>query len=568
MYGRYIYDVRAVRSGGWMMMWKRAILVLAVSTACGDASDELVELDVDIPTAQRFGGTAVIAGAAEIETFNPAATTDELSQQFQRYVVLMTLLTADEALRPQPYLAESWDINDDSTQVVFHLREDVRWHDGEPTTAADVDFTFRALKDPETGFPNAQWFEGWEGPELIDRYTIRFAVRPRAGLLAGWTRLPIMPRHLMADANVGELATHPFGSEPTGNGPFLFAGRDAGGNLTFEANDDFPADLGGRPFLDRLVYRTIPEPQTQLAELRTGGVQVVRSLAPTQLARARADDGVRVVEIPSRAYGFIAWNGKRDLFHEPALRSALTMGIDRQELIAAALNGLGVVANGPLGPWHPAYPAELSALPFSPEAASAALDGLGWTDTDGDGVRDRDGTPLAFELVSTDRDTYSDIMTIVQAQLGRIGVRVEVRVMEGSALIDAITSPERRFDAFMLEWAPDLEVDDRQLFSCEAVGQTFQFASYCSQELEPVLQAIPNARSPEERDRLLREYVAIVGRDQPFSFLYFAVDAAARRRELLGVEHDIRGDLVSVREWWVHPSARTTSARASAADGR
>ncbi|MFV1988281.1 MAG: ABC transporter substrate-binding protein, partial [Gemmatimonadota bacterium] len=544
---------RPVASRRWTRV---AILAAAVSMACGDAPDAPVVLDVDIPMAERFGGTAVIAGAAEIETFNPAATADELSQQFQRYVVLMTLLTADEMLRPQPYLAESWEINDDSTRVVFRLREDVLWHDGQPTTAADVDFTFRVLKDPRSGFPNAQWFEGWEGAELIDEYTIQFAVRPRSGLLAGWTRLPIMPRHLLADLDVAELAMAPFGSEPVGNGPFRFVGRDAGGVVTFEANDDFPVGLGGRPFLDRLVYRTIPEAQTQLAELRTGGVQYVRALAPTQVARARDDEGVTVVEIPSRAYGFIAWNGKRDLFHDPALRRALTMGIDREELIAAARNGLGRVANGPLGPWHPAYPAELAAPPFSREAASAALEGLGWIDTDGDGVRDRNGTPLTFELVSTDRGTYADIMTIVQSQLARIGVQVDVRTMEGSALIDAITSPERRFDAFVLEWEPDLEVDDRQLFSCEAVGQTFQFASYCNQELEPILQAIPNARSPEETDRLLRQYVSIVNRDQPFTFLYFAVDAAARRDELLGMVHDIRGDLVSVREWWLHPSAR------------
>jgi peptide/nickel transport system substrate-binding protein len=533
----------------------RTLLALAVSSACGDSSDEVPAPPPEtvVAEADRFGGVAVIAGPGEIETFNPAATTDELSQEVQRHVLLMTLLRADEDLRPEPYLAESWEINDDSTQVVFTLREDIRWHDGAPTTAADVEYTFGLLKDTEAGFPNSEWFEGWEGAELIDRYTIRFAVRPRAGLMGGWTRLPIMPRHLMADTDVADLATHSFGSAPVGNGPFRFAGRDAGGNITFEANDEFPVALGGRPYLDRIVYRTIPEPQTQLAELRAGGVHYVRGLAPTQLARAHAEEKISVIEIPTRGYGFIAWNGKRTLFHDPALRRALTMAIDRQVLIDAARNGLGTLANGPLGPWHPAYSGDLSPLPFAPDSASAALESLGWTDTNGDGVRDRGGVPLRFELVSSGRDIYTDVMTIVQAQLGKIGVQVEVRTLDDSALIDAITSPERRFDAFVLEWAPDLEVDDRQLFSCEAVGQTFQFASYCSEELEPILQAIPNARSAEESDELLRQYVKIVSRDQPFTFLYFAVDAAARRDELRGVDPDIRGELLNIRRWWVRP---------------
>lgn len=536
-----------------------ALVGMAALLACGESSEPPPEAFRDVSEAERYGGTVVLAGAVEIETFNPAATVDDLSQQVQRHAVLMTLLRADAALRPQPYLAEAWEINQDSTRVVFRLRRGVRWHDGEPTTARDVEFTFNALKDPDTGFPNAQWLEGWEGAEVLDRHTIRFAVRPRSGLLAGWTQVPIMPRHLLEDTAPSELATHPFGTTPTGNGPFRFAGRDAAGNVTLAANEGFPADLGGRPYADRLVFRTIPEAATQLAELRTGGVHYVRMIAPTQVARARESEGLSVSEIPSPAYGFIAWNGQKEIFQDPALRRALTMAIDREEIIAAARNGLGKVANGPLGPWHPAHDPAIAPLPFAPDSAAAILDGLGWTDSDGDGTRDSGGEPLSFGLLSPTRDMYRDIATITQAQLARIGVDVEVRTMEESVFIDAITSPERRFDAFVLEWQPDLVVDDRQLFSCDAVGQAFQFASYCSRELEPVLQAIPNARSPEESEALLRQYVAIVNRDQPFTFLYFAVDAAARRNELMNVEAAIGGDLKGVSRWWLHPDARGRS---------
>jgi len=508
-----------------------------------------------VPEAERYGGTVVIAGAPAFGTFNPAAATDELSMEIQRHALLMTLLRPDEKLRERPYLAESWDINQDSTAVVFHLRKDVRWHDGEPTTAADVAFTFQLLKDPEVGFSNAQWFEGWEGPELLDDYTIRFAVRPRAGLMSGWTRLPIMPRHILSGTEADRLATHPFGTHPVGNGPFRFAEGPSGG-WVLEANPDFPEDLGGRPYLDRGVYRPIPDPATELAELKTGGVQFVRFISPSQIARARADESISVLEYPSRAYGLIAWNGKRPMFQDAVMRRALTMGIDRQALIDAVRNGLGEVANGPIGPWNPAYDPDLAPLPFSPDSAATTLDRLGWTDPDGDGWRERGGKPLRFTLMTSQRDTYRDIATIVQAQLAKIGVRVDQRTVEGSVLIDAIMSPERRFDAFVLEWEPDLEVDDRQLFSCQDVGEMYQFSSYCNEELEPILQAIPNARSHEEGERLLRRYAAIVNRDQPFTFLYFARDADAKRNELHGVEPDIRGDLIGLRTWWLDPDSR------------
>ncbi len=544
--------------------WAGVSAVVATAvwlSACGDAGRERPRAaEPEVPEADRYGGTIVVAGAGDIETFNPAAATDELSYQIQRHVLLMTLLSADANLEPVPRLAESWEINGDSTGVVFHLRRDVRWHDGLPTTAHDVAWTFTRVRDPDVGFPNAEWFEGWDGPEVLDDWTIRFAVRPRAGLLAGWTRLPILPRHLFTDTDPADLARHAFGSRPTGNGPFRFVEAREGDRWVFEANHDFPAELGGRPYADRLIYRAIPEPATQLAELRTGGVHFVRRISPTQLPRASADPEIRVVEYPSRAYGLIAWNGQRPLFRDPAIRRALTMALDRQAIVDAVQNGLGEVANGPLGPWHPAYDAGRAPIAFAPDSARATLDRAGWRDTDGDGIRDREGTPLSFELMTSGRDTYRDIAQIVQAQLASIGVRVEIRTVEAPVLFDAIVSPERRFDAFVLEWEPDLEVDDRQLFSCEAVGETFQFSSYCNRALEPILDSIPRARSTADRDRLLRAYASIVNRDQPFTFLYFARDAAAMSPALRGVKPDIRGDLVGVQDWWLLPSARTDAA--------
>lgn len=539
--------------------------LLPAALACGESGGEAPTAAPPVPEAERYGGTVVIAGAHDVGTFNPAATTEDLSWQLQRHVVLMTLLRADASLEPVPYLAESWEITDDSTEVVFRLRRDIRWHDGEPTTAADVAFTFALLKNPEAAFPNADWFQGWEGAEILDRHSIRFAVRPRAGLLAGWTRLPIMPRHLLGDAEPSEIATHPFGSTPTGNGPFRFVESRNGDTWVFEANAGFPEDLGGRPYADRVVYRTIPEPSTQIAELRRGDVHFVRVLAPAQVGRARALAGVDVVEYPSRAYGFIAWNGQRRPFSGAAMRRALTMAIDRRALVDAVRNGLGQVANGPIGPWHPAHDEALDPVPYAPDSARAALERAGWSDADGDGVRERGGDRLSFELLTSENEAYRDIAEIVQAQLAAVGVDVDVRVMEGGALIDRILSPERRFDAFVLEWEPDFEVDDRQLFSCAAVGQAFQFASYCSEELEPILEAIPAARSPEDSRRLIREYARIVNRDVPFTFLYFARDAAAKRQELRGVAPDIRGDLSGIAEWWLHPDARGATPEAARA---
>lgn len=539
---------------------RRAVVcALLAAIGCGDreGADGAPPPLPDVPAAERYGGTIVIGGAADVATMNPAATTDALAADLQKHVLLMTLLRHDEELVPRPYLAESWELNRDSTRVVFRLRRDVRWHDGRPTTARDVAFTFERLKDPETGFPNREWLDAWEGAEVVDEHTIRFALHKRAGYLYGWTQLPILPEHLLSGVPASELATHEFGIEPLGNGPFRFVERSAGDHWTFEANEDFPDALGGRPHPARLVYRAVPDETTLLAELRAGRVHLVRDLPPSQVPRVRAAPELELHTFPTRSYSFIAWNGRLPLFRDAVVRRALTLAIDRQGLVDAVRNGLGQVANGPLGPWHWAYEAERPPLPHAPDSARALLEAAGWVDADGDGVRERDGRELRFELLTNaERSVNRDLAVIVQSQLAAVGARAEVRTRESGSLAAAVTSPERRFDAFILAWTPDFEVDDRQLFGCEAVGGLYQFASYCNRALDPVLDSIPVVLDRETRKRLYRRYARTVNEDQPFTFLYFLTDAVAARRELMGVRYGTRGPLASVRGWWIHPSAR------------
>jgi peptide/nickel transport system substrate-binding protein len=493
---------------------------------------------------------------------NPAATTEILAASIQKHVLLMTLLRNDGAIRPRPYLARSWSLNEDSTQVVFNLRTDIRWHDGRSTTARDVAFTFERLKEPSTAFPNREWFDQWEGVEVLDTYTIRFALQPHAGFLYGWTQLPILPQHILAGTPAAELAHHPFGTQtPVGNGPFRFVERRPGERWVFEANDDFPPFLGGRPYLDRFVYRTVPDETTLFAELGTGGVHLFRDLPPSQIGRAEADPDLEVRTFPVRSFTFIVWNGQRSMFRDPRVRRALTQAIDRTALVEVVRNGLGSVANGPIGPWHWAYDESLAPLAYDTTASRAQLDAAGWTDSDGDGVRDRGGEKLSFELSTNERQVNQDIAVIVQEQLRAVGVEAIPRTQESGSLAAALTSPERRFDAAILGWDPDFEVDDRPLFACSHLGEIFQFASYCNEELDPVLDSIPKVRDRETRLGLYRRYNRMVQEDQPFTFLYATTDAVGISRGLRGVLLDARGELSSVRRWWIHPDYRTVPPR-------
>lgn len=535
-------------------------LAAALSGAC-DADSSARSAGQGSPEAERRGGTAVVGGREPVATLNPLTATDYVAHQLQRHVLFVTLVRADSAQRAVPYLARSWETNADTSEVTFHLRSDVRWHDGTPTTAADVAFTFRSAKNPEIPFPNRTFFDQWDEVEVVDDTTVRFTLRPHAGFLFGWSETAIVPRHLYEDVPPAELASRPFGtSEPVGNGPFRLVERRGTDAWIFEANPEFPAALGGRPYLDRLVYRAIPDPTTLLSELRGGGVHYYVDLPPGQLGRVETDAATRVVTYPGRTVTFIAWNTRRPPFTETAVRRALTMAIDRGQLVSVVRNGLGSVASGPVGPWHWAHDPGWRPLPFAPDSARALLEKAGWRDVDGDGVREREGRELRFDLLTNENPMRRDIAVIVQEQLASVGVGARPRVRETASLAAAVTGAERDFAGVILAFTQDWVLDDRDQWTCARRDQPFHFSGFCSETLDAVLDSIPVARHRETRERLYRRWHETIQREQPYTYLFNDVSAAGLRRELHGARPDARGDLVTVREWWLEQAAREGAA--------
>ncbi|MBR9988770.1 MAG: hypothetical protein KFH98_03385 [Gemmatimonadetes bacterium] len=155
-----------------------SFLVLAV-VACADRNQ-----DGDTAADAEYGGTVVIANNSDLTDLNPLVAGEKYSQEVNRYMLFLPLVRHAKDLSLEPALAERWDMLGD-TGVVFHLRRDVRWHDGVPTTARDVVFTYQRAQDPETAFPNAEYFQSWTGVEAPDSFTVRFTFEPHMDPLAG-----------------------------------------------------------------------------------------------------------------------------------------------------------------------------------------------------------------------------------------------------------------------------------------------------------------------------------------------------------------------------------------------
>lgn len=501
----------------------------------------------------RTGGTLVIAAQNDLEHANGLVAGEGYTQALLRFALFTPLIRHAPDGGYEPWLAERWEMMGD-TGVVFHLRDDVRWHDGEPTTAYDVAFTFERARDPETAFPNAEsYFGRWLGVEVLDPLTVRFTFEPHPDPLGGLPYFPIMPRHLLEEIEPARMRQASFNRAPVGNGPFRFVSYRSGDRWIFEANEDFPAALGGRPRIDRLVWRVVPESTAQVTELLASRADLI--LAPPS---GRIDEfvdrpGVRVIEEPSRKYQFIAWNGQRRPFDDPRVRRALLMAVDRETILHVLRGGRGELGVGPVVPRHWAFADELEPLPYDPDAARALLREAGLRfDERETQWRLADGTPFDFAMTVPAGNQYSrNVAEMIQADLARIGVRMSLRVVDAATMFANLTSPSRPFDAIFLAWESDLRLDLSDMFHSRAIDGPFQFASYADPEVDRLLDSIANASDLESALPLWRRLQRRLHEDQPLGILFYVPDLYVVSERVRDMEIDARGLFVNLGSWWL-----------------
>ncbi len=536
-------------------------LLTVLLTACGPGAPGDGGTGDDVPEAERYGGTAVVGLINDIPDMSPLTSTDHNASQIQTHVLFMPLVMYDERFQPVPYLARSWEISPDTTELTFHLRRDVLWHDGVPTTAHDLKFSYDLARDPETGFANAAFWTHYGEAVAVDSFTFRIAMTPHADYLDPWRAFAAVPRHVLQGVPAAELRTHAFSTgRPLGNGPFRFVSRQPGQNWVFAANEDHPAELGGRPYLDRIVYRVISEPTTLLTELLTGRIDYYIQPTPEQAARIDATPGVRLHTFDDRAFVILGWNGRRPMFSDPRVRRALTMAIDRQEIIDGIGYGFGSVANSTVPPIFWQYDPDAGTdLGYDPEGARRLLEEAGWRDRNGDGILQNErGEPFRFTtLTNHGNQERVDILAKVQSDLRRVGIQMEPQVLEWGTLLSRINDVERRdFDAVLIGWVTEFRIDDRDLLHCDERDQPYQWVGYCNREVDQLLDVLPTIVDREAARPLWQRYQRLIGQDQPYTFLYFQQRRSGIADRLRGVEPDARGDWLGARNWWIAPDRR------------
>jgi peptide/nickel transport system substrate-binding protein len=462
------------------------------------------------------------------------------------------MLTYDKDLSGlEPRLADHWEVSADARTITFHLRKDVKWQDGEPFTARDVEFGFRTITDPKTLTAYAEDYRQVQKFEVLDDYTFRVSYdKPYAPALATWGSLVVLPRHLLEGKDINEATA--FARNPVGLGMYALESWQTGMKITLRANEGY---YRGRPYVGRVVERVIPDVQTQFLELKSGGLDEM-GLTPLQFRR-QTDKGVfarnfRKYEYLTNSYTYLGYNLKNPLFADVRVRRALTHAIDKREIIDVVLLGLGEPAAVPYKPgtiWHDDTIADLD---YDPDEARALLAEAGWQDTDGDGLLDRDGQPFSFKILTNQgNEQRLNAATVIQHRLGKIGIHVDVRVIEWSAFINEFID-KRKFDAVLLGWSLDPDPDQYIIWHSSKTGpKEFNFVSYSNAEVDELLEKGRRSFDPAERKRDYDRFQQVLVDEQPYTFLYYSESLPAVHCRFHGIDPAPAGISYNFERWYV-----------------
>lgn len=500
----------------------------------------------------EYGGRIILGSIGDIANMIPMLSSDAGSHEVASNIYVSPL-KYDKDLKIVPYAAESFEVLDEGKKIRITMRKDVVWEDGVPLTAEDVEFTYKLYIDPNTPTAYAQDYLLVKKFTLIDKYTFEATYeKPLARILLSWM-LDIMPKHLLEGK---DITNSPLSENPIGAGPFKFKQWDRGQKIVLEASDTY---FLGRPYLNEMVYRVIPDTTTMFLELKAGHLDMM-SLTPQQYLYQTDskyfEENFAKYRYLSFGYSFLGFNFRNPLFKDSAVRRAISYAIDKEGLVKGVLFGQGKPTIGPYKPGTWVYNKEIEDYGYDPDKATKLLEKEGWV-RNADGMLEKDGIPFMFTILTNQgNEARIKTATIIQSQLKDIGIQVTIRTVEWAAFIKEFLN-KGRFDALILGWNILQDPDISTVWhSSRAEDGGLNFIKYINPELDKWLDIGRNTLDMKVRKEAYDHVQEILHTDQPYCFLFVSYALPIVHRRFKGIEPAPAGITHNLDRWWVPKSQR------------
>ena len=488
-----------------------------------------LEEEMGYTDAATPGGTFIDSNVNDIQTIHPLIADDAASNAASG--LLYDGLIGGDVRTGQPAptgLADYWEIAADGKTYTFHLNKDAKWHDGVDITADDVQFSFDALADPDLGSSYSHSFlEATESWRVIDEHTFEVVAKEPLYTFLYELHTVVVPKHIWESVPISEWRTDggATGQDPSrvvGSGPWKFQEWRQGESVSYVRNDDYYQKA---PYLDSYVIRIWPD-QTSVTSAFLNGEIDVAAVEPADVGVVESTEGLNVNVYPTRSFTYYMTNldpVQTTLFEDKAVRQALFYGLDRESIVNDILLGYGEVARVTQPVISYAYaPDQITTVyEFDPEKSKALLAEAGWTDTDGDGIVDKDGTPLAFEMIYPSGTPSTDQMVAyMQDAWSAIGVEMTPRAMEFAALVETITG-DHDFDVAMLGFGWDASFIQDAMFGCDQYEGGFNMVQYCNPGVDELNELAKRTFDEDARRELIVEATNIVNEELPVGVMHF-----------------------------------------------
>lgn len=403
------------------------------------------------------GGTLNIAISSDPPSLDPHKTP---SSGIAHYLLYNTLVTIDKQTGEFiPSLADSWSISDGGKVITFKLHPRVRFHDGTPFTSQAVKATIDRLINPATAAPGATWVGPVDRVETPDDLTARLVFKQPYAPIFSSLRIPFLA--MLSPAAIAKLGRD-YGQSPVGTGPFKFRQWIPGDRIVLDRDADYAWGAKfyqnrGAPYVDTVILHIIPDESTRAIAFERGDLDVLPDAPPKEVARLRQSGKYQVFQTPDNGGLYLGLNVTKPLLSDLRVRQALGYAIDRDEVVNYALERLAVGMDSPLAPTIWGYAKGLKhAYHHDPDRARRLLAEAGWKPGP-DGILQKDGRPLAFTAWTYPRETNVRIAVVLQTELKRIGVRMNIEQMEVATLL--ARTPKGEHDAILVGYGwPDADI--------------------------------------------------------------------------------------------------------------
>ncbi len=527
-----------------------------------------------------YGGNLFIAIKNDIDFFNPLYSNDFYSGLIND--LIFGALTYSEfnsdsgKLIYYPNLAKDWEISDDKKSIIYFLKTNLKWSDGVKFSSKDVYYSYILYTNPEVMSVRQdveRFFihdvDGKLNPyksfQILNDSTIKFNFSFSVEDPLFVTGLPILPEHIFIKIQKDKILTDEINTKPVGIGPFKLENYLRQQQIVLVRNDSAYYDR--IPFIEKLVFKVVPDYNSRLNQLKNGEIDLMTDIRPEDAEILKNKfNYIRIEAITGRDYDYIGWNNldnyalskskfkiikPHPLFGDKEIRLALSMAINRQEI----LNGyFGEFANPAISPISPIFKnflnLNLKPIPFNPLEAKKIFQKKGWKDTDGDGIIDKNGIPFRFKLTIPSGKPHREFAaTIVKNDLKKIGIDVEIERLENSLFFSNLF--ERKLDAWIAGWTIPLDLDLEGFWGSDLNKNFFNVCGYQNPEVDKIFEQLKKANSFEEKRNLIFKFQEIIYSDQPVTFLYWIDNIIGYNKKLKNVNFNPVAYTNRIWEWFI-----------------